>query len=240
MSAPKPFPRTRPLIRWVGDRHLLISWSGDDQREDGGDAVRSVMDQLSRQRPAALIDAVPADATLLLSFDASTLDPERAAHEVERLLASSDVHAAPVARRLMEIPVCYDGVHAPDLADLARRRHLTEFDIIALHSRAEYTVRFLGFIPGFAYLSGLPKEIEAPRLDTPRTKVPAGSVGIAGDRTGVYPLEVPGGWRLIGRTPLKMFDPARDPPTLLHAGDRVRFIPIDERRFEELVRANDK
>lgn len=226
----------RPSIRWVGDRHLLISWSGDDPDTDLSRVVRGAFSHLTSRRPLGLIDIVPADATLLLTFDGSTLDPDRAASDVEGLLAGLAADASQHSPRFVEIPVCYHGAHAPDIADVARLTGLAEQQVVAHHSGAEYTVRFLGFMPGFAYLSGLPKAIEAPRLDAPRTRVPAGSVGIAGDRTGIYPLDVPGGWRLIGRTPLKMFDPGRDPPALLRAGDRVRFIPIDERRFEELMK----
>jgi KipI family sensor histidine kinase inhibitor len=111
---------------------------------------------------------------------------------------------------------------------------MTIDQIVALHSGAEHVVRFLGFAPGFAYIAGLPTALVVPRLDSPRVRVPAGSVGIAADRTGIYPREGPGGWRLIGRTPLKMFDVEREPAALLRAGDRVRFVPIDEARFRTM------
>lgn len=124
--------------------------------------------------------------------------------------------------RVIEIPVRYDG---PDLSDVARAAGLDEDGVVRRHADAAYRVGFIGFSPGFAYLLGLPAELVMPRLETPRTRIPAGSVGIAGPYTGVYPRATPGGWRLIGRTDVELFDPAKDPPALLSPGDRVRFVP---------------
>ena len=124
--------------------------------------------------------------------------------------------------RLVEIPTTYDG---PDLAEVARRSRLSIDELIALHAGREYQAYFLGFLPGFAYCGRLDARIEAPRLERPRERVPAGSVAIADGQTAVYPLDSPGGWRLIGRTALVMFDPAREPAAFISAGDRVRFVP---------------
>ncbi|RLF64854.1 MAG: allophanate hydrolase, partial [Thermoplasmata archaeon] len=117
---------------------------------------------------------------------------------------------------------------------------LTEDDVIEIHSKPTYRVYMLGFTPGFAYMGGLDERIAAPRLETPRKKVPAGSVGIAGKQTGIYPIESPGGWRLIGRTPLKLFDPKKDPPTLLLPGDLVKFVPIDKEEFYRILKEESK
>ena len=126
--------------------------------------------------------------------------------------------------RIVEIPVHYGGIHGPDLDDVAEFHGIPPQRVIDLHAGALYSVYFLGFVPGFAYLGGLPSELATPRLPSPRTHVPAGSVGIAGNQTGVYPFITPGGWRLIGRTDEKMFDPERDGMSLLCTGDQVRFI----------------
>jgi inhibitor of KinA len=134
--------------------------------------------------------------------------------------------------RLVEIPVCYGGSLGPDLTDLAEQHNLSTDEVVRLHSSAVYLVYMVGFMPGFAYLGGLPERIATPRRASPRTAVPAGSVGIGGQQSGVYPLESPGGWNLIGRTPLQIFDITRDEQTLLATGDRVRFVPITLRRFE--------
>ncbi len=135
------------------------------------------------------------------------------------------------APRLVEIPVCYGSEYGPDLEDVAALHELTSAEVIRRHSAPPYRVQFLGFLPGFAYLSGLPPGLETPRRDTPRLSVPAGAVGIGGAQTGVYPLESPGGWQIIGRTPLILFDLNREPPALLRAGDRVRFVPISEETY---------
>jgi inhibitor of KinA len=139
-------------------------------------------------------------------------------------------HAHLPPPRIVEIPVCYGGAFGPDLDDVAERHGLGSDDVVAIHTSGEYLVYMVGFMPGFAYLGGLDERIATPRRRSPRTAVPAGTVGIGGQQTGVYPLVSPGGWNLIGRTPLRIFDPARDEPTLLATGDRVRFraIPLDE------------
>jgi inhibitor of KinA len=131
--------------------------------------------------------------------------------------------------------VCYGGVFGPDLEAVAQRHGLAPEELIRLHSEAVYSVYMLGFAPGFAYLGGLPPALATPRRDEPRTAVPAGSVGIGGSQTGIYPLVSPGGWNLIGRTPLRLFDARRTSPTLLAVGDRVRFQVIEHDDFDRLA-----
>ncbi|UVI28728.1 5-oxoprolinase subunit PxpB [Paenibacillus spongiae] len=146
-----------------------------------------------------------------------------AEREVRQLLAAGayDLERAP---RIVEIPVRYGGVDGPDLAEAAMRSGLSTEAFIVLHASVEYEVAMIGFMPGFPYLKGLPPRLAQPRLASPRRLVPAGSVGIGGGQTGIYPLETPGGWRLIGRTQVKLFDPNRDEPSLLRAGDKLRFV----------------
>jgi KipI family sensor histidine kinase inhibitor len=126
----------------------------------------------------------------------------------------------------VQIPTLYGGEYGPDLESVAAHAGLTQARVVSLHSETDYLVYMMGFTPGFPYLGGLPEELFTPRLETPRARIPAGSVGIAEGQTGVYPVVSPGGWRLIGRTPLKLFDPERDPPSLVSAGDHVRFVPL--------------
>jgi inhibitor of KinA len=133
--------------------------------------------------------------------------------------------------RTVEIPVCYGGEFGPDLGLVAKQARLSPEETIKRHSKAEYLVYLIGFAPGFPYLGGLPKELETPRHPKPRMVVPPGSVGIAGNQTGIYPLATPGGWNLVGRTPLRLFQPAEDPPVLLRAGDRVKFHAITPEEF---------
>lgn len=169
---------------------------------------------------AGIGPAVPAYATVLARFDPLALSPGDALARARGLAAA--VPAAGRAGRLVEIPAVYDG---PDLDEVASRSQLTREELVALHSAREYTAYFLGFMPGFAYCGPLDPRIDAPRLATPRARVPAGSVAIADGQTGVYPFDSPGGWRLIARTSLAMFDASREPAALIAAGDRVRFVP---------------
>jgi KipI family sensor histidine kinase inhibitor len=164
--------------------------------------------------------AVPAYASIVLRFDPLQLDLARAGSEARRIALATAAAAAELGR-LIEIPTHYDG---PDLADTAARSATSAEELVAMHSAREYVVFFLGFLPGFAYCGPLDTRIIAPRLERPRERVPAGAVAIADGQTAVYPLDSPGGWRLIGRTELALFDPLRDPPATLRPGDRVRFV----------------
>jgi inhibitor of KinA len=165
----------------------------------------------------------PAYASILIDFDPLRIDRGDVARTAAELFA--EAAAAPWPEpRTVEIPVAYGGEYGPDLEAVAALTGHTPDEVIALHCSAEYLVYFLGFSPGFPYLGGMPESIAAPRLDTPRRRVPAGSVAIGGRQTGVYPMASPGGWRIIGRTPLRLFEPAADPPVLLRMGDHVRFV----------------
>lgn len=164
--------------------------------------------------------AVPAYASVLLHYDPLAL-PRAHAIRLARSLARQGVRRARRGR-LVEVPVRYDG---PDLEDTARLSGLAVAELVDLHAGREYAAHFLGFLPGFAYLGELDPRIVAPRLAEPRTRVPAGSVGVAGHETGVYPLTSPGGWRLVGTTDAVLFDARRERPSLITAGDRVRFVP---------------
>jgi KipI family sensor histidine kinase inhibitor len=173
-------------------------------------------------RLPGLVNLHPAYESILVDFDPLRTD----AAVIERAICESLLAAAGDAEpppRLVEIPVHYDGC---DLEDVARLTGLAPWEVVRRHSSAEYSVRFLGFSPGFPYLSGLPPDLAVPRLTAPRKRVPAGSVAIGGAQTGVYPVASPGGWRIIGRTSLALFDPGMDPPALLAMGDRVRFVEV--------------
>ena len=174
----------------------------------------------------------PGYASLLVDYAPLQLGHAELASILEQ--AAPDVHDNPgfVARKVT-LPVCYDAEFGLDLLELAQFANLTVEQFTAQHSSSLYRVYFLGFSPGFAYLGGLPEALHAPRLTTPRQRVSAGSVGIAGSQTGIYPVDSPGGWRIIGRTPMRMFNPEA-PPTRLQPGDLVKFFPIDRVTFEEM------
>ncbi len=179
-----------------------------------------------------VIETVPTYRSLLVLFDPLILPRERLVSEVEALLAVPVVEEAPGAGgKTVELPVLYGGEFGPDLAFVARHNGLSTEEVIAIHSSSSYLVYMLGFTPGFPYLGGMSSRLATPRLSSPRGKVSSGSVGIAGSQTGVYPLESPGGWRLIGRTPLRLFDLESGRPFLLAPGDVVRFRPVDEEEY---------
>jgi KipI family sensor histidine kinase inhibitor len=211
----------------LGDSALLVTFG--DRIDPGLNArahdLAAAMDRL-RAGGQRFGRAVPAYASVLVPFDPVALDPA----DARRIVAGLIDEAPPVARTReagahVEIPVRYGGNDGPDLADIAALNDLSQDDVVELHAGTEYRVYFLGFAPGFAYMGPVPAQIATPRLDAPRQRIPAGSVGIAGEQTGVYPFELPGGWRIIGRTDVPMWDLERDSPALLRAGDRVRFVP---------------
>jgi inhibitor of KinA len=196
--------------------------------------VRAAYAALSRLATPALLDMTPAYTTVLLTFDPLLIEDRDAVRaRIEEALRELPV-GEPASGRLVEIPVCYGEEFGPDLVDVARLHGLAPAAVVALHSGAEYQVEFIGFSPGFPYLSGLPERLATPRLDTPRARVPAGSVGIGGEQTGIYPQATPGGWRIIGRTPRRLFDASREEPALLRWGDRVRLRPVSVEEFRTL------
>ncbi len=209
-------------IRPASDRSLFISFGGELSAEKQG-LVAALTRSLLNVR--GILNLHPAFTSLLVDFD-----PRFHSHSAiealvrERLAAAAEEPAPPA--RTVEIPVRFGGEEGLDLDDVAAHTGLTGRQVIERFAAAEYAVAFVGFATCFPYLSGLPAELATPRLAAPRKHVPAGSVAIGGSQAGVYPLSSPGGWRLIGRTGIRLFDPAGEPPPLLRMGDRVRFLPL--------------
>src|SRR5271157_5353943 len=177
----------------------------------------------------------PGYAALLIDFDPLRLTHAELTSVVQQL-ANVSASVADGSANVVTIPVCYDVEFGPDLLDVARHAGLSAEEVIRLHSSPTYLVYVLGFSPGFVYLGGLPEILHTPRLVTPRPSIAGGSVGIAGSQTGIYPVDSPGGWKLIGRTPLRMFDPEATPPTRLQPGDRMKLSAIDRATFEDMRR----
>ena len=177
-----------------------------------------------------LLEIIPSYRAVLVMYNPLRTNAKEIAGQLKKM-SSQLPQQGKIAGQTVEIPVCYGGAYGPDLAGLAAEKGLSEQEVIEIHSSAHYPVYMMGFMPGFAYLGGLDKRIAAPRLSIPRIAVNAGSVGIAGEQTGIYPLKLPGGWRLIGRTPLALFDKQRPDPFLLKAGNTVRFVPINEQAY---------
>jgi KipI family sensor histidine kinase inhibitor len=211
-----------PTLTAASDHSLLVSFGREVSLEIHRHVLR--LSRLLQGRPE-LLNVHPGYSSVLISFDPRRLESAAVESMVREALVR--LPSAPVpAARTVEVPVRYGGLDGPDLEEVARLHGMTPGDVVRIHSTAQYLVYFLGFSPGFPYLGGLPQELATPRLGTPRRLVPAGSVGIGGDHTGVYPVASPGGWRIIGRTPLEIFRADRDPLTLLQMGDYVRFVAI--------------
>ena len=230
----------------LGDSALIVRVREQfaDAPEETLDEVLRVFQLLQRAAIPGVIELAPAYTSVAVFFDpvavleskskANRLSDELATRIRDAIGRASRRHRRRIAgsaSRSIEIPVCYDAEFGFDLSRIAEHTKLSEREIIDLHSTGQYRVACIGFVPGFTFLTGLPKNLATPRRNAPRTEIPPGSVGIGGAQTGIYPLHSPGGWNLIGRTPLKLFDPSKNPPTLLHPGDRVRFRAITREEF---------
>lgn len=210
----------------LGDSAVVVAL-GAEPDEAALRRVRALAEDMQRDCPAGVRDVVPAFAQVTVFYDATQIGSYAGlCAELAARVERTEARLISRKGRLVEIPVCYGGEYGADLGELAMRAQLSEAAVIALHAGADYLVEAVGFAPGFAYLGGLPEKIHTPRRATPRTGVPAGTVGIGGAQTGVYPLATPGGWNLIGRTPLRLFDTGREEASLLRTGDRVKFRAI--------------
>ena len=221
-----------PTFATLGDRAIVIHL-GDQIDAITFRAVRSLTSQLAASPPEGMTEFVPAFTAVTVYYNPLRTSETVLCSSLSDLATKLDSIDEPEAR-VVEIPVCYGGEFGCDLEYVAEHAGLTPKEVVAIHAEGEYLVHMIGFAPGFPYLGGMSTRIAAPRRSSPRLKISAGSVGIAGNQTGIYPLETPGGWQLIGRTPLALFRPDQDPPTLLQAGDIVRFRPITPEQFREL------
>lgn len=206
-------------IAAAGDRALLVT-VGDTIDPGLLAEVLALERALAERRPSGLLSTVTSYASLLCHYDPGVTDFDRLQESIRRLEGQADP-SAPIGP-VLDVPTRYDG---PDLADVALKTNLTPAAVIEAHAGREYLVYCVGFAPGFTYCGALPDQLAVPRLASPRLRVSAGSIGIAGRQTGIYAVESPGGWNLIGRTTLRLFDPAADPPARFKPGDRLRFIP---------------
>lgn len=210
----------------------LVIETGTIINKESEQAVRKLSSLLEKQAPDWLIEVIPAFTTVTVFYDPCRLKQAEAEQELRLLIAQLDEVEAPTPRQI-EIPVCYGGDFGPDLSFVAEHNGLTEEEVIEFHTSGIYSVHMIGFAPGFPFIGGMSEKIAAPRRKSPRLRIPERTVGIAGMQTGVYPIETPGGWQLIGRTPLRLFVPEQDIPSLLRAGDEIRFTQIDEAEYRE-------
>jgi len=222
---------TTPRYRIMGDRSLLVEL-GDHIGIDVNRKVRELFTALRLAPLEGVVEAIPAYASLLLIFDPLKVRLPLLQKHIQHILETLDPLSLPESKTV-DIPVAYGDEYGPDLKWVAQYHGITPDEVVRLHTAHVYHVYMIGFMPGFPYLGELPKALVTPRRETPRTMVPKGSVALALAQTGIYPNPSPGGWQIIGRTPLTLFDPAKTPPALLQMGDQVRFFAIQE---EQLAR----
>ena len=223
----------KPTISPVGDRAISIDF-GQVIDPTINRHIRQTIERIKELQLEGIIELVPTYCALLVEYDAMLYSYSEICKIIEPTLEEGMTNTTNELVTVVEVPTVYGGEFGPDLSFVASHNHLSEDEVISIHSGTDYLVYMLGFIPGFTYLGGMDSRIATPRLSSPRTLIPAGSVGIAGEQTGTYPSDSPGGWQIIGRTPVTMYDMSKAQAALLKAGDYVRYVPIDESEFHRI------
>jgi len=223
----------KPTISPVGDRAISIDF-GQVIDPTINRHIRQTIERIKALQLDGIIELVPTYCALLVEYDAMLYSYSEICNIIEPTLEEGMTNTTNELVTVVEVPTVYGGEFGPDLSFVASHNHLSEDEVISIHSGTDYLVYMLGFIPGFTYLGGMDPRIATPRLSSPRTLIPAGSVGIAGEQTGTYPSDSPGGWQIIGRTPVTMYDMSKAQAALLKAGDYVRYVPIDESEFHRI------
>lgn len=219
----------------AGDGALVMEF-GNSISEEINSRIRSMMAAVETKKIRGIIEMVPTYRSLMIHYDIFTVEYMELVAILQELEAQLDNIDLPLPQ-VIEIPTLYGGEWGPDIENVGRHNGLTIEEVIEIHSSREYLIYMLGFTPGFPYLGGMDEKIATPRLETPRTKIPGGSVGVAGGQTGIYPIDSPGGWQLIGRTPIPLYDPNRDKPILLKSGNYIRFKGINREEYQEIREA---
>lgn len=223
----------KPTISPVGNRAISIDF-GQVIDPTINRHIRQTIERIKALQLEGIIELVPTYCALLVEYDAMLYSYSEICNIIEPTLEEGMTNTTNELVTVVEVPTVYGGEFGPDLSFVASHNHLSEDEVISIHSGTDYLVYMLGFIPGFTYLGGMDPRIATPRLSSPRTLIPAGSVGIAGEQTGTYPSDSPGGWQIIGRTPVTMYDMSKAQAALLKAGDYVRYVPIDESEFHRI------
>lgn len=223
----------KPTISPVGDRAISIDF-GQVIDPKINRHIRQTIERIKELQLEGIIELVPTYCALLVEYDAMLYSYSYICNIIEPTLEEGMTDTTNELVTVVEVPTVYGGDFGPDLSFVASHNHLSEDEVVSIHSGTDYLVYMLGFIPGFTYLGGMDPRIATPRLSSPRTLIPAGSVGIAGEQTGTYPSDSPGGWQIIGRTPVTMYDMSKAQAALLNAGDYVRYVPIDESEFHRI------
>ncbi|BBU41218.1 allophanate hydrolase [Aeribacillus pallidus] len=219
-------------IQPLGDTGIIIQF-GTEISEAIYQQIRQYVYWLEQSCIEGIVEWVPAYTTLAVFYRPNIISYDELSQKLLKI--GENIESMPVPDPIViEIPTLYGKEAGPDIQFVAETNGLSEEEVVKIHSSSDYLIYMIGFVPGFPYLGGMDKRIAAPRKKTPRSRIPAGSIGIAGEQTGIYPLETPGGWQIIGRTPVKLYDPQKQDPILLKAGDYIRFVPITEREYEKI------
>ncbi|NLY43322.1 MAG: 5-oxoprolinase subunit PxpB [Clostridiaceae bacterium] len=228
------YPHAKYLL--AGDQNIVVE-IGNDISIDIHKKVRGLFIALTKISGDEIIEVIPTYRSLLVHYNPLLISSHELIRKIKKIEESLEDMELPPAR-VVKIPVLYGGEYGPDLEFVAQYNHLTPDEVISIHCSRDYLVYMLGFTPGFCYLGGMSAEIATPRLAEPRTNIPAGSVGIAGNQTGMYPIDSPGGWRIIGRTPVRLFTPENEKqPVLMQAGDYIRYYPITLEEYQFIQKA---
>lgn len=222
----------------AGDTSLLVEF-GQEISPEINRKISTTVQLMREQHMEGVVDVIPTFCSLLINYDPRVISYEQLKTRMQELV-KLDIKSEAGKKRIFEIPVCYGGVYGPDIENIAKHAGLTVEEVIKIHTSTDYLIYMLGFLPGFCYLGGLDERIHTPRLANPRLKISAGSVGIGGSQTGIYPMDSPGGWQLMGMTPVKTYDPNREVPILVEAGDYIRFVPVDEQEYKRIKELVDK
>jgi len=218
----------------AGDTAITVEF-GNEISADINTQIRAFNIALNQAGISGIVETVPTYRSIMVHYDPYIVSYDKLVEQLKAVLGKiSDIVIPPA--EVLEIPVLYGGEAGPDIENVAAHNNKTVEEVIAIHTSTEYLIYMLGFTPGFTYLGGMSNEIATPRLKTPRVLIPAGSVGIANAQTGVYPIDSPGGWQLIGRTPVKMYDPDRDEPILPQAGQFIKFYAIDQAEYDRIAK----
>lgn len=216
----------------AGDRAVVMEFGNEISKEINA-KIRNVVKSVDEAKIDGIEELLPTYRSLMIVYDPLKIEYSQLITTLD-LIASKKMEKQEDKIKIVEFPTLYGGEYGPDINFVAEHNNITVDEVIKIHTGTDYLVYMMGFTPGFTYLGGMSDRIATPRLASPRTKIPAGSVGIAGAQTGMYPSETPGGWQLIGRTPLKLYDPAKEPPVMLSAGDYVRYVSVDEQEYMDI------
>ena len=218
-----------------GDSALVIQF-GNEISVEVNKKIRKMMDDIKKENIDGIVELVPTYCSLLINYDVLKIDYNTLTEKLKKFLSNNEATVEDEEVTLIEIPTLYNDECGPDLEYVAEYNKLSKEEVIKIHTGTDYLVYMLGFMPGFTYLGGMSEKIATPRLESPRLQIYPGSVGIAGKQTGMYPSMSPGGWRIIGRTPLKLYNPDSDTPVYISSGDYVRYVSISEEEYNDILK----